>query len=461
MDYYDVLPRIVPADQWSEIRIHPRFDHAKIRHDDRVKIQVFADPVEGRTPDRQLNYNWTEDDFPQPEWRWEEDDLVIRHFFCTEQEYNLRVEVQGEKIPQEKQHLSFRVYSLLPDLYELRPFKGDFHIHTTGSDGKEAPAYVAARYREKGFDFAAISDHRQYEYSVEARDFFRDLDLDFKLYPGEEVHSPGNPVHIVNFGGNFSVNELYRQEPEKYEKEVREILETLPKPIAGLDYYPVAASQWVFDRIRQGGGLAVFCHPYWYISTYAIGEALTDAIFAERKFDAFEVIGGFFLHQFESNNFQVNRYMEERGKGNRFPVVGLSDCHATDTFRLSGHTSSRIGMEYVNSRDGNLFGWNYTVILAKSDAVEDLIAGVRAYHSAAVSEPTGERPGIYGEFRIVKYVSFLMREFFPEHDRLCRPEGAAMLDHLAGDPAGAAMLKVINGRVKAYREQAFAGNCIR
>ena len=98
MDYYDVLPRIVPADQWSEIRIHPRFDHAKIRHDDTVKVQVFADPVEGRTPDRKLNYNWTEDEFPQPEWRWEEDDLVIRHFFCTEQEYNLRVEVQGEKI---------------------------------------------------------------------------------------------------------------------------------------------------------------------------------------------------------------------------------------------------------------------------------------------------------------------------------------------------------------------------
>ena len=47
MDYYDVLPRIVPADQWSEIRIHPRFDHAKIRRDDTVKVQVFADPVEG------------------------------------------------------------------------------------------------------------------------------------------------------------------------------------------------------------------------------------------------------------------------------------------------------------------------------------------------------------------------------------------------------------------------------
>ena len=36
-------------------------------------------------------------------------------------------------------------------------------------------------------------------------------------------------------------------------------------------------------------------------------------------------------------------------------------------------------------------------------------------------------------------------EFVPEHDRLCRPEGAAMLDHLSGDPAGAAMLKVSMG----------------
>ena len=107
--------------------------------------------------------------------------------------------------------LDFNVYSLKPDLYRLRPFKGDFHIHTTGSDGQECPEYVAARYREEGFDFIAITDHRQYGPSLTAIDCWKAYRTGLKLYPGEDDQPPEGPVHIVNLGGSVSNNEIFRR----------------------------------------------------------------------------------------------------------------------------------------------------------------------------------------------------------------------------------------------------------
>jgi len=39
-------------------------------------------------------------------------------------------------------------------------FRGALHVHSTGSDGRMSPAEVARHYRDLGYDFLAISDHR-------------------------------------------------------------------------------------------------------------------------------------------------------------------------------------------------------------------------------------------------------------------------------------------------------------
>jgi predicted metal-dependent phosphoesterase TrpH len=83
---------------------------------------------------------------------------------------------------------SFSVYSVNDDLLSRVPYKGDMHIHTYYSDGIESPAYVASSCRKIGLDFVAITDHGKYFPSIEAIDTFKDLDLDFKIFPGEEVH---------------------------------------------------------------------------------------------------------------------------------------------------------------------------------------------------------------------------------------------------------------------------------
>ncbi len=454
MDYYDVFPRIVPADKVSEVRIRPRYKHAFFPETE--LMQVVCNPFDGLNPDGK--YGADADAEKRVEWRMDGDTLVIRAFFTGEQEHNVRVFIRNEQGGEPVRTLGFRIYSLEPDLYELRPYRGDFHIHTTGSDGRETPCYVAARYRQKGFDFAAISDHRDYRPSVEAIDYWKALDLDFRLYPGEEVHSLDNPVHIIHFGGRYSINDRWRDNTEQYLKEVAAIQEALPDKNPRVNNFAVAASEWVFDEIRRAGGLCVFCHPYWSVAQNVIDEGITSEILKRNKFDAFEVLGGFYRYQFESNNFQVARYYEEQAKGNRFPVVGLSDSHGVDRFGFGeGRPAFRnaVGMKYADSRDGDLFGWYYTVVLAKSNTAEELIGGVRNFRSCAVSSIEGETPRVYGSFRMVKYVNFLLREYFPMHDTLCATEGALMLDHLAGDAKAADALKLLKGRTVDYMEASF------
>jgi len=88
-------------------------------------------------------------------------------------------------------------------------------------------------------DFLAITDHHRYAPSIEAIDAYAGLPIDLRLYPGEEVHPPENPVHMVNFGGSFSVNDLFSS--ETYRVEVQEIAESLSNFLSDNERYAYAS----------------------------------------------------------------------------------------------------------------------------------------------------------------------------------------------------------------------------
>lgn len=346
----------------------------------------------------------------------------------AEQEYVVEL-VSGDG----KQTLAtFRAYAVAPDLFVRRPYKGDIHQHSNRSDGKEEPPYVAAFNRKIGMDFMALTDHRQYAPSLEAIRAFEGLPIGLRIYPGEEVHPPETMVHIVNFGGRFSVNDLFAT-PE-YKQEVARLAESLKGLPPGIDPKAYAACQWSFAKIREGGGVGIFCHPYWVTgNAYNVPEALIDRFFAEKPFDAYELIGGYWKNQTESNALQVARYYQEVARGRRIPVVGVSDGHGTAA---------------------GLHQWYYTIVFARSPAMADLRQAIVDDYSLAVEhlpEQPAARP--YGPFRLVKYASFLLREVLPAHDALCAEEGELMLAHVGGDATAAAKLKPLQGRVAAlYRK---------
>ena len=285
-DYFEVTPRIVPADQESTICITPRYEHAELPPANRIKVRFF--PVGGLFPDgtsTQAISGERSDISIKREGR----SLLIKAYFAGEQEHCILLDLfdlpgfrnSDEWVEKEKKGIRINLYSLRPDLYHLRPFKGDFHVHSVCSDGAESPEYVAARYRQMGFDFLSVTDHRRYEPSIRTMEYWKNLKNGFRLYPGEEVHSPDNPVHIIHFGGSYSINEKAFSDEQRYRKEAEEILRTIPPEDlpSGLDPFPVAASEWVFREIRKAGGLSVFCHPYWQTNKYEICEALSDAVF--------------------------------------------------------------------------------------------------------------------------------------------------------------------------------------
>jgi hypothetical protein len=348
-------------------------------------------------------------------------DLHVPCQFAGEQEYLLVVRTELDEPVAE-----FRLYALEDDLFLRRPYKGDTHMHTYYSDGKESPAYLAASCRKIGMDFIAITDHRQYAPSLEAMKVFKSTPSDLHIFPGEEVHPPANRVHIVNFGGSFSVNTLF--ERDNYRAEVAEIAEKLAYLPAGIDRYPFASCLWTFDKIRQAGGLGIFCHPYWYSrQRFDVPVTLTDLLFEHQPYDALEVLGGFHLHESESNVLQVARYQELRASGKQIPIVGASDSHGCE--------------------NGQLFGWYYTIVFSPSLDRPDLITSIKDCYSVAVEALPHEMVRAFGPFRLVRYAQFLLREIFPTHDELCLEEGRLMLAHTAGDPQAVKSLQPLQGRI--------------
>ena len=421
---FRTVPRIVRAGARSTVTITPRFDH--VAFSEQTEYQVLVTPMENRGCGPDFGGPGL------PQWSLQDGSIEIHADFPSEQEYSIVIQEIQPKAP--RTIGDFRVYALEEDLHSLRPWKGDFHMHSNRSDGRESPAYVAASCRRIGLDFMAITDHGQYGPSLEAQAAFTDLPVDLRIFAGEEVHPPENPIHIINFGGAESVNAMF--EFPGYREEVDEIIARSGNLPSELNPYYYGSSLWCFRKIREIGGLSIFCHPYWvFHHRYHIPASLADRMFADRPFDAYELIGGYFPQEAESNALQVLRYSEERARGNNFPVVGVSDAHGCDR--------------------GELFGWYYSIVFAQTADLDDLIAAVRQGRSVAVEHLPGSSPRAHGPMREARYAHFLLREVLPEHDAVCRPEGEAMVAFLAGDERARRALADATGSVGNYYDDCF------
>ena len=110
-------------------------------------------------------------------------------------------------------------------------YRGNTHTHSTESDGKLPIADRFAAYREKGYDFLVLTDHRKVN---DVQDYSTP---DFLAISGSEVH-PQNPYG----GATYHIVAINIHEPVNCAK-----------------MHPNA----VLDDIKAQGGEAVLCHPYW------------------------------------------------------------------------------------------------------------------------------------------------------------------------------------------------------
>ena len=422
--YYDVSPRIVPSDSEVTIEIIPKFAHVQFKEDAAYELTY--------TPLEQIaaKSGWTQEKGARMPVKVVDGRIRFTQFFEGEQQHSLYL----EEVKDNKRKVlgDFRVYSLEKDLLALRPFKGDIHMHSNRSDGVESPAYVAGACRRVGLDFMALSDHRAYEGSQEAQKAFEDAPIDLRIYNGEEVHTPGNTVHIVSFGATHSITKQFADEAQ-YRAAVQDIMSSLPQLPDGVDRFQYAACVWAFQKIRDAGGMGMFCHSYWFMSHhYSPGSPLTGALLDLQPFDMFELISGFdhaALDESDTSNLQVARYNEERAKGKRIPICGISDTHGVER--------------------SETFGRNYTICFAPSSDLPDLMASIRNLNSVAVEAVRGDLPRAYGPMRLVKYTAFLLREVLPQHDELCFEEGRLMIQYASGEKGTHKQLKKLKGQTAA------------
>lgn len=393
----------------------------------------------------------------------EENGFVFTHTFETEQEYHLvfsTTDENGEK----KVYKCFNVYAVSGELAKRYPYIGDLHLHTYFSDGDELPEVVCANYRRHGYDFLAITDHRRYYPSLRAINAYKDCPVELTMVPGEEVQLPPvngkrNDIHIINFGGEYSVNALLEavhveevgkdlelrairkdNVPEvmtlrEFEDKMQALADSAELP-DNIDRIPYAVCKWIFDEIKKANGLGIFAHPNWKRREgYHSPEVFTDYMFAQRPFDAFEVLGG--ERYYEQNGFQTVRYYEEKARGNVVPIVGSTDSHSS----------------YATNKGAFICS---TIVFSPENERTKLIESIKDLYSVAVDTISSEFR-LVGDSRLVRYSCFLLKNYFPIHDELCYEEGRLMKQYVTGTPEereeAKAVLTAINGRVDRLRKK--------
>jgi len=443
LHYYDIFPKVFLVNEEANITIKPLGDHAAFTAAVKVSVYSMIQGLPRLYPTR--NNLCTYDITPDA-------DGCIRftHVFSEESEYRILLEQE------QKAAVSLAVYALAADMKGRYPYRGDLHIHTCRSDGAQAPAIVAANYRRHGYDFTVISDHHRYYPSLEAIDTYKDVPIEMNIVVGEEVHLPDNDIHIVNFGGKYSVNGLLEGRAQNLESDKRSIIDNPPPVITeeqykeevnalipeldipeGVEAFTYASCVWIFNHIRKAEGLGIFAHPYWILrnTAYQVPESLRAHLMQTHPFDAFEVLGG--ERYYQHNGFQTAQYYDGRAHGIDYPIVGSTDSHSSLTEHNKGAMIAS------------------TFVFAKANERESLIQSIKEKYSVAI-DTISEEYRLVGDLRLVKYARFLLDEFTPLHDELCYEEGRLMKAYVTGDEDAAAGLSLIHGRMEKLFRKYFA-----
>ena len=420
---YAIYPSVFLADQKSEVIIAPTERAFLLFEGEEYLVTVYAINTD------QHDYHFG---IIGTEYRVTAQGGIVRftHTFAGEQQHLVTFAKGDKKLGE------FMVYSLLEDLYELTPLRGDLHGHSYRSDGARDPAALAGHYREQGYDFFALTDHNRFYPGFEIDEVYAGVKLGITRVPGEEVHAPGSSIHIVHVGGRESVALKYIKERDTFEAEVEEYRKQIPAGITENYHDRYAKAMWACDKIHEAGGLAIFAHPFWRPKdrVYNVCDEFAKILLTSGKFDVYELVGG--MKQTGINR-SVAMWNDLRVEGLKISVVGSSDVHGL--------------------REPSTFPHLFTVCFAKSNTPEDIIDAVKNGRSVAVEACGTENERqyrAYGSLRLVSYAQFLLSYYFPARMRICQSEGPAMRAYAMGE-ADAALVEALAEQSNSFRARFF------
>jgi hypothetical protein len=312
---------------------------------------------------------------------------------------------------------SLSFYVAPPDVAGLRPYKGDLHMHTCLSDGVDAPSFLVAAARAVGLDFAAITDHRVYGGSLEGIAAARTHDLDIVMIPGEEINYCLGLGHIVSLNATCGVAENFpmnsqsagKVELESYENMdglIDQVYATVADRVKSMDLPPGVDRRLygyyygVVERIREVGGTVVAAHPFWSShGTMDMIRRTLDHVLSEQLVDAVEVFGGMSI---EENLLSLSYMQQPRIAATSISLVGSSDTH---------------------SASGGHLGSIWTLVFTEELSASSIMRAIHAGLTTPCIRLGNDTILATGSFALVEYTYFLLREFFPRHDEICRSLG--------------------------------------
>jgi len=243
---------------------------------------------------------------------------------------------------------------------QLNWYKGNLHCHTNISDGAVSPDKCVEMYKEHGYDFLSITDHRKYYAGYQEKNFL--------MLSGTEFHLnnlvPRKAYHIVGIGIE---NEIYTDD----------------------DFTP----QRIIDEINKQNGIAIIAHPSWSLLTHS------DLL------DLYDYAG---IEVWNS----ISEVQSLRGNSSGYLDVAASK--GTVKLMFASDDTHKYGKE--------LFG-GYSMVnsgsLDKYSIMESIRAGnFYCSQGPEIKQITVNEDSIYVECTPVKHIAFLSDTFFSARDKI-------------------------------------------
>lgn len=211
-----------------------------------------------------------------------------------------------------------------------RFLKGNLHAHTTISDGRVSASESIRRYREAGYDFLAITDHRKrfggYIETSEGRILCASEAQD-------RVLADGDTVEEALFG-----QEDYRFLVIPSTEFDRNFIKEAPEHAyhitgVGLKRFIPQTNEWtpqqIVDAIHEEGGFATLAHPIWSLMTF-------EECLALQNYDATEIYNT--VSEVYSGRGFSDLYVDMMASRGRYVLLtAVDDTHYYDRDPFGGY----------------------------------------------------------------------------------------------------------------------------
>ena len=366
------------------------------------------------------------------------DTIVVKVPLRGEHEHTFFFYLPRKKGEKKAEMRSVAVYSLAPDAFRLRPFKGEIHQHSLVSDGRTPPQDHVMYAREAGFDFIAVTDHWNNRQNAIVSAAAKNSGCGLVTYPGEEMHNVSHILHSICLGAPKVMG--IRERTPELTKGAKPILAKLRRELPKMhdsERRSLAEAIYLARRARKSGAVVIYSHPHWKpYGRYNAPPEFTRYILSHDDFDAVEITNG----QVHHDNYLTFALLYEiaASTGRRWPVVSASDCH--------------------NVKNVQAYKRNYNILFAPNCSFAEFKKGLREYRVVAAVETMkmskkGTHPTLFGSWRLVKLATFLEDNgFWRKHDKLASAQAPLLKKFLAGDKSVVLELKRLAAAIDALRQ---------